>query len=89
MAKRRYKGKYYSPKRRAIYAQGDDIDPLVLFEKCGWVCFVCKEKIDKQVRFPNSMAATIEHIIPLKDGGTHTWDNVSVSHAICNWTRNN
>lgn len=35
------------------------------------------------------MAATIEHIVPLSMGGTHTWDNVAASHARCNWERGN
>ena len=33
------------------------------------------------------MAATVEHIIPLCKGGTHTWDNVAPSHARCNFQR--
>lgn len=33
------------------------------------------------------MAATVEHIKPLSEGGTHTWDNCAVSHAYCNFNR--
>jgi 5-methylcytosine-specific restriction endonuclease McrA len=33
------------------------------------------------------MAATIEHIIPLCVGGTHTWDNVAPAHAMCNFKK--
>ena len=77
--------KYYSPKRRKIYAQGDDINALVLFELHAWVCFVCKKPINRFLRKPNFMAATIEHIIPISKGGTHTWDNVAPAHAICNF----
>lgn len=79
--------KYYSAKRRAIYEAGDDIDHFTLFEMRGWICYVCEEKIDRRLRFPNFMAATVEHIIPLCLGGTHTWDNVSVSHGRCNFSR--
>lgn len=79
--------KYYSPKRRAIYAAGDKIDHLVLFEMHAWICWVCDEKINKRLRFPNYMAATIEHIIPLAQGGTHTWDNVAPAHARCNFEK--
>lgn len=81
------KPKYYSKKRRAIYAKGDDIDPVTLFHLHGWICYVCKEKINPRLRMPNYMAATVEHIIPLCKGGTHTWDNVAPSHAKCNFNR--
>lgn len=91
MSKRNGKKKkpvrYYSPKRRAIYEQGDMIDHLTLFELHAWTCFVCKEQINKFLRFPNFMAATVEHIIPLAKGGTHTWDNVAPAHAKCNFSK--
>lgn len=84
----RYKGKnYYSPKRRAIYARGDKIDHLTLFNLCGWICHICREPIDRKLRFPHNMAATVEHIVPLCLGGTHTWDNVAASHAKCNFAK--
>lgn len=87
MSTRRYKGKYYSPKRRKVYAQGDDIDPVTLFDKHDWVCYGCGEEIDRRKRFPSVMAATIEHIVPISKGGTHTWDNVRPAHAICNFRK--
>ena len=87
MAKSRYKGRYYSPKRRAVYAKGDQIDHLTLFEQYNWICNICEEPIDRRLRFPNRMAATVEHIIPLCKGGTHTWDNVRPAHALCNWNK--
>lgn len=87
MAKRRYKGRYYSPKRRAIYAQGDQIDHLTLFNLHNWICNICEEPIDKRLRFPHFMAATVEHVIPLCKGGTHTWDNVRPAHAKCNFDK--
>lgn len=87
MATRRYKGKYYSPKRRAIYAKGDKIEPLALFEKYNWICNVCGEQIDRMLRFPHIMAATIEHVTALSNGGTHTWDNVRPAHARCNFDK--
>lgn len=84
---KKYKGKYYSPKRRAIMSKGDDIDHLTLFEMCDWICHLCSEKINPKLRFPNEWAATVEHIIPLSQGGTHTWDNVAAAHAWCNFQK--
>lgn len=79
--------KYYSPKRRRVYAQGDEIDSLTLFEMHAWTCFVCKGEINKRLRMPNILAATVEHIVPLSLGGTHTWDNTAPAHAKCNFDK--
>ena len=83
----RYKGKYYSPKRRAVYAKGDDIDHLTLFNLHGWTCVICKNPIDPARRLPDVLAATVEHLVPLCQGGTHTWDNVGPAHAECNFSK--
>jgi hypothetical protein len=32
---------------------------------------------------------SIDHIIPLSIGGTHTLDNVQLAHLACNWSKNN
>lgn len=85
--RRPIKKNYYSPKRRAIYAKGEKIDHLEVFESFGWICNICHTKIDKRLRKPNLMAATLEHIIPLARGGTHTRDNVAPAHALCNFTK--
>lgn len=79
--------KYYSKKRRAVYAKGDPIDPKILFELHNWMCWVCKEPINRRLRLPNYYAATVEHIVPLSKGGEHVWSNVAVSHAICNFNK--
>ena len=76
--------RYYSAKRRAVYARGDSIDALTLFALYGWHCFLCREPIDPGRRCPDWKAATIEHLIPLAAGGTHTWDNVVPAHYKCN-----
>lgn len=84
----RYKGKqYYSPKRRAVYARGDAIDHVTLFNLHGWTCWICKEDINPKKRFPDILAATVEHINPISSGGTHTWDNVAPAHAMCNFKK--
>lgn len=70
-----------------MYARGDDIDHLLLFELFGWYCYVCREPIDRHVRKPNWLAATVEHLVPLCKGGTHTWDNVAPAHARCNFAK--
>lgn len=87
--KARKRVKYYSSKRRKIYSRGDYIDSLILFELHAWTCCICKKKINKYLRLPNYWAATVEHVIPLSKGGTHTWDNVRPAHWKCNMDKGN
>lgn len=79
--------RYYSPKRRKIYSDGDEISSLVLFELYGWTCYICKHQIDRRKRLPDWGAGTIEHLIPISKGGTHTWDNCVPAHARCNFNK--
>lgn len=81
--------KYYSAKRRKVYAQGDNINHLTLFELYAWTCVICQGKINRHVRLPHWEAATVEHLVPLSQGGTHTWDNVGPAHWKCNMEKGN
>lgn len=78
---------FYSPKRRAVYAQGDEIDHVELFDRCNWMCGICLEPINPKLRFPSIMAATVDHIIPISRGGLHIWENVRAAHGRCNFQR--
>lgn len=83
---------YYSPKRRAIMAAGDDIVHLTVFERDNWICGLCHTKIDKRFRQPNPKCATLDHITPisvaLEEGwhisDIHTYANVQAAHLSCN-----
>lgn len=70
-----------------MYAKGDQIDHLTLFELHGWTCVICRKAINRHLRMPNWFAATVEHIVPLAQGGTHTWDNVAPAHYKCNMSK--
>lgn len=77
----------YNKRRRKYYLCGDKIDPYVVYVHYDWICQICKEDIDPEVKMPEPMAATIDHVKPLCKGGTHTWDNVVPAHAICNFKK--
>lgn len=74
----------YSPRRRAIYKKGESINRVTVYERDNWLCRLCGFVIDSSLRFPNNMAATLDHITPLALGGTHTYENVQAAHALCN-----
>lgn len=63
---------------------GDKVNPLCLFSLCNWTCGICNEKIDPSLRFPDPMCGTVDHIVPIACGGTHTWSNCQPAHKHCN-----
>lgn len=60
------------------------IIPRKVYERDGWRCGICGEKVDRKLRFPHLMSACLDHIQPLAGGGTHTLGNVQLAHFICN-----
>lgn len=60
------------------------IKPIEIFERDGWVCHICREPIDPEAKRPDAWAASVDHVIALANGGTHTRDNMAASHLICN-----
>lgn len=91
------KVKYYSPKRRAVYAAGEDIDPLVVFDRDNWMCKLCGKKINRYLRYPAWLCATIDHVVPICQAlnmgwpiaSIHTYNNVQAAHRRCNELKSN
>lgn len=74
----------------------NDITLKKLYKKHKGLCSICGEKCDyedysisKEGYFiANSNYPSIDHIIPIAKGGTHTWNNVQLAHRICNSIKN-
>jgi endogenous inhibitor of DNA gyrase (YacG/DUF329 family) len=58
-----------------------------IFERDGWTCHLCGEPCDQTASVPDPLAATIDHLIPLSQGGPHTRANVKCAHFSCNSAR--
>lgn len=73
--------------RRAIKI-GTTVEPISetkIYERDGWICQLCHKKVDKRLRHPHPMSKSLDHIIPLSRGGTHTKNNVQLAHLRCNF----
>lgn len=77
----------YSPRRRLVYKNGDKINRMEVFERDEWTCWLCGILVDRSLRLPDLMAATLDHRTPLGLGGTHTYANVAIAHALCNFNK--
>lgn len=48
------------------------------------ICYLCNEEVHMDKHYNHNMYGSIDHVIPLAKGGTHTWNNVKLAHRICN-----
>src|SRR5690606_31051798 len=73
--------------RRAVElgAQSDVIDPIEVFKRDGWRCYLCGCDTPRSLRGTNDpRAPELEHVVALANGGTHTWGNVRCACRACN-----
>jgi len=60
-----------------------------VFERDGWICQICGEKINKTYYYPHPKSASVDHIIPVSLGGPDELYNMQAAHLICNIMKGN
>lgn len=81
--KRRNKDRVHEQRRsERIKAAGprDRIDLPVLAKRDGWRCHLCGKRVTRKTW-------SVDHLIPLSHGGSHTYVNVALAHQRCNSLR--
>ena len=71
-------------KRRLRAVFDEPVHMKVLIERGGWLCGLCKAPVDPTLEWPDSMSASIDHIVPIARGGRHAYSNVQLAHLSCN-----
>jgi hypothetical protein len=62
----------------------ESINPRVVYVRDGWRCQLCHRIVDRRLPPTHPRSASLDHIIPLKLGGTHEYRNVQTAHRNCN-----
>jgi hypothetical protein len=74
--------------RRRMLIQLTDQDerfaPKDVYERDEWTCGLCRLPVDPGLAWPHPMSASVDHILPLSQGGSHTLANVQCAHLSCN-----
>lgn len=72
----------WTHKRRALKAKTASVpvNRSEVAERDNWRCHICGQKVTRK-------NWSLDHLVPLSRGGTHTMDNVALAHLRCNLRR--
>lgn len=85
----RRKANYQRRRALKITTAVEVIRPAEVYERDGWICQLCEQPVDQATAWPHPLSPSLDHDRPLSKGGTHTWDNVQLSHLRCNVSKGN
>lgn len=71
----------YKARKNAAFVEA--VDPLIVLERDDGVCGICGEDVDP-------LAFHVDHVVPIAQGGEHSYANVQPAHPSCNqrkWAR--
>jgi len=52
-----------------------------------WRCGICRKSVNKKLQHPDPMCASLDHVIPVSQGGTNDPWNLRLTHLVCNLSR--
>lgn len=59
-----------------------------LGDRDSWRCHLCQRSVPKKAGTGKQKnGATVDHLVPIVDGGEHRWENVALAHWSCNVSR--
>lgn len=65
----------------AVYQR---VDRFKVYERDNYLCYLCQLPVSQEVHGDHPQAPSIDHIVPLSLGGSHTFDNCATAHRSCN-----
>jgi len=67
----------------------DGVTDAEILERDRWRCGICRKAIGKSFRWPDPRSKSIDHIVPISEGGEDTAGNKRAAHLGCNCARMN
>lgn len=84
----KHNNRYHEIKRRHRIRENGKIEYSIsltrLAKRDNHICYLCGCKVDMNADKNADAYGSIDHVIPVSKGGTHTWNNVRLAHRGCN-----
>ncbi|MFC5634725.1 HNH endonuclease [Streptomyces bullii] len=74
-------------RRRALKKATSTGEPVLrdaIGERDRWKCGQCGRKVDRTLAYPHPRSPSLDHVVPLSQGGAHSPENVQITHLECN-----
>ncbi|WP_197001184.1 HNH endonuclease [Longispora fulva] len=82
----------YQARKRALgihAAAADEVDPQDIYDRDDWICQLCQHPVERRYLWPHPMSITLDHVLPVTRGGSHSTTNLQTAHWICNLRKGN
>jgi hypothetical protein len=76
-------------RRLRVATTWDGVTDAEILERDRWMCGICRKRIGKTFQYPHTRSASIDHVVPLSQGGDDTAANKRAAHLSCNVQRSN
>ena len=81
--------KHYRARARKYGVLYESVNKYRVYDRDGWVCGLCRKKVDPKYKYPHLMSASLDHVEPMSLGGGHLYVNCQIAHLKCNRDKSN
>jgi len=78
------RGENHRARARRFGVEYEPVRLTQVYERDRWVCQLCRRRVDPHLKSPHPLSKTIDHIVPMSQGGGHVYANVQLAHRDCN-----
>lgn len=74
-------------RHRGVPCPSRQLSITELGDRDSWKCHLCQRKVNPNLRSPHPQSATMDHLVPVADGGDSEPENLRLAHRRCNTRR--